>query len=216
MSVAPSVTCPHCEKRFKGRPELIGKKIKCPACSEPFVVPAEETGIQAKKPAAAPSKPAAKPVPAAAVPHHAPGAGSMAQEGVYGIATADLQVRCPNCAKPMLKDDAVVCVYCGYNTLTREHGKTKKVYAVTHQEHFIYLLPGLSCAALMVAIFIGLLVYNILMPIWFFGSPKIEWIVHESLRMWTATALVALMWGLGMFAFKSLVMAPRPQEIEKE
>ena len=78
------------------------------------------------------------------------------------------------------------------------------------------LLLLFSCAALMVAIFIGLLVYNILMPIWFFGSPKIEWIVHESLRMWGTIVLLGLLWALGMVAFKTLALAPKPPDVEKD
>jgi len=41
-AAAPVITCPDCKKRFKGKPELVGKKIKCPGCSKAFVVPPSE------------------------------------------------------------------------------------------------------------------------------------------------------------------------------
>ena len=34
------VACPECEKKFKPKGDVQGKKIKCPFCKEPFVVPA--------------------------------------------------------------------------------------------------------------------------------------------------------------------------------
>src|SRR5436853_626366 len=42
MADSPVITCPECRKKFKGKPGLAGKKIKCPLCAKPFVVPGEK------------------------------------------------------------------------------------------------------------------------------------------------------------------------------
>ena len=43
MADSPIITCPECRKKFKGKPGLEGKKIKCPLCTKPFVVAGEKT-----------------------------------------------------------------------------------------------------------------------------------------------------------------------------
>ena len=39
MAESPIITCPECRKKFKGKGNLEGKKIKCPQCAKAFVVP---------------------------------------------------------------------------------------------------------------------------------------------------------------------------------
>ena len=206
MAAAPTViTCPACKKRFKGKPELAGKKIKCPLCSEPFVVPALEEAVTAKEPTKEPAKMA----DSAATPY-----GQAAE--AYGVEAVDTAARCPNCAQLMASEDAVICIFCGYNTLTREHGKTKKVVAATKMEHFLYLLPALSAAMMFGLVVLFILWFNLVVPDMVVGSSKTEWLAHESIRMWSASGLMALMWGLGVYAFNTLAMKPKPPEIEKE
>lgn len=65
----PNFACPKCKKVLKtAAPLPAGKKVKCPACSQIFPVPAEasaeQTAVQAGKPVA-PARPAAPPVQAA-------------------------------------------------------------------------------------------------------------------------------------------------------
>lgn len=214
MATAPAViTCPACKKRFKGKPELAGKKIKCPMCAAPFVVPAEG---EAEAPAKSESKPDSKPdsKPAAAPVASTPYAPTAVE--AYGVEAVDTQARCPNCAKPMSSESAVICLYCGYNTLTREHGKTKKLIAHTPLEHFLYLLPALSAAFVFLLIVLFILFFNLVLPDMVVGSPKAEWLAHESIRMWSAMGLLALLWGLGMYAFNTLALKPRPPDVEKE
>lgn len=205
MPAPPIITCPTCQKRFKGKPELGGKKIKCPLCTEPFVVPNEET-------AAAPKK-AAKPVAAAAPKKE--GIDAAKDDAAYGVGRIDTAPRCPNCAKEMLSAEAVICVHCGYNTLTRVHGETKKLVAATAGEHFIYLLPGLSAAAMFVVIVIALIFYDTVLTDWFEAS-KMSWITAEWARMWSTLALLGLLWAIGMIAFNTIVVQPKPPDVEKE
>lgn len=35
-------TCPHCEKTYRGKPENVGRRIRCKACEEPFVIEADD------------------------------------------------------------------------------------------------------------------------------------------------------------------------------
>ena len=37
------VECPQCHKKLKPRADLVGKKVKCPACTHVFVMPAPPT-----------------------------------------------------------------------------------------------------------------------------------------------------------------------------
>jgi DNA-directed RNA polymerase subunit M/transcription elongation factor TFIIS len=37
-----SVRCPGCQSTLRVRPELVGKRVKCPKCGKPVQVPAEE------------------------------------------------------------------------------------------------------------------------------------------------------------------------------
>lgn len=39
--MAGAVVCPTCGKRFAAKPELMGKRVRCPKCREPFTVTAE-------------------------------------------------------------------------------------------------------------------------------------------------------------------------------
>ena len=50
---AAAVTCPECDKKFKPKSDVRGKKIKCPFCKEAFTVPAEK---KSKAGAAKPKK----------------------------------------------------------------------------------------------------------------------------------------------------------------
>src|SRR4051794_31820733 len=113
MTANPAVACPHCEKKFKPKSDVSGKKIKCPFCKEPFTVPAaeeEETQVRAGKPkagakakakaasvvAAAPDEPAAEVMAAPPEPENLDG-----DENPYGVKNQDLRRRCPNCANEM-------------------------------------------------------------------------------------------------------------------
>src|SRR2546421_8696495 len=39
MADIPPITCPSCAKKFKSKADLRGKRIRCPFCSESFIVP---------------------------------------------------------------------------------------------------------------------------------------------------------------------------------
>ncbi len=211
------ITCPECEKRFKGKPGLEGKRIRCPSCGHGFIVPGDddEPGPPQKNVQIKPAKSAKPAAPAAPAP--APPVGFAdeddedAEGSKYGITDLDLAPRCPNCTKE-LEPGAIICLHCGYNTQTRKLGKLTKTIEKTGNEHFMHLLPGLLVALCIVMV----IIHNL----WFcFEFPKtvepgtfVALFAHESMKFWSALISLFLIWGLGMFCFKRLVLEPKPHE----
>jgi hypothetical protein len=197
---APAViTCPACKKRFKGKPELGGKKIKCPKCAEPFVVPNEDAAPKREKVAA--SKASNE------ITFDAP-----VNEDAYGVGKVDLWPRCPHCAQEMETKDAVICLNCGFNTMTRQLGQTIKLQGLTRTEHFLYLFSSLMLVALFIAIVILLVYYDVLMTQRLASLKWASWVTHESLRFWTTIVILALLWTIGKFAFDTLALQPVPSQ----
>src|SRR5262249_55539433 len=62
----------------------------------------------------------------------------------YSVDKLDDVLRCPYCTEEM-EEGAIICLSCGYNTQTREHFKTKKVYETTGMDYFVWWLPGIAC-----------------------------------------------------------------------
>jgi DNA-directed RNA polymerase subunit RPC12/RpoP len=210
------ITCPECKKKFKGKEDLLGKKIRCPFCKEPFIVEDEEATIP---PGGGSAKSASKkgdgkspppPVPASATR----GGADDEEEGSnpYGITHLDLAPRCPNCANEMESEEAVVCLFCGYNTLTRAWGKTAKVVELTFRDYFKHLLPGLLAVVLIVLLIAGVVYYCLVLP----GMKKWGWLDmitdHESTRLWIAAIVLGMIWGFGYFAFTRLVLNTKPPD----
>ncbi len=122
----PVITCPTCNKKFRGKEELEGKRIRCPFCKEPFVVPASESQAIKKAPAKAGQQATQAPQKRAT-----DWDDEDEDSNPYAVTDLDLRARCPHCAQPMASEDAVVCLYCGYNIQTPEIGKTEKVIALS-------------------------------------------------------------------------------------
>ena len=208
MAGGPVITCPECTKKFKTKTDVAGKKIRCPNCQKIFAVP--------------PAPPDAEAVQAAA-----PISGSSAVPGratwdddeddnPYVVKEQDLKPRCPNCANEMADKNATICLYCGYNTLTREWGKTEKVIGHTAGDYVKHLLPGFFSFAFVVLVACALMYYCVVSPIQFRGNKWLEWTDHESLRMWSTFIAMFIMWGAGYFAYKRLLIEPKPPDIKKE
>jgi Zn finger protein HypA/HybF involved in hydrogenase expression len=262
MPAAASVTCPKCKRTFKGRVEMDGKKVRCPACQAPFVVRlgdtlkidlgGEEDRITAATPAARPARPKVVPakaapppaaaedidlndipdrpaspasgVPAEAIAVGAPGAAARPPSGEqddedddnpYGVTSQDLRARCPNCANPMESEDAVICLHCGYNTQTRVHGRTEKLLQQTGGDRLKWLMPGLLCAGGMVLLAIWCFFHALALPSMLAGTWA-AFLTHESMRFWITIIALGMIWGLGKFAHKRLILEPTPPEITKD
>jgi Zn finger protein HypA/HybF involved in hydrogenase expression len=225
---AVSITCPACRKRIKAREEHLGRKIRCPNCQNSFVAEADAEETDAPiafadddKPKAKPAKPkptaamkAEKPAEPKPVETKAPESKPV-DVAAYGIETIDTQARCPNCAELMADPTAIICIHCGYNTLTRTYGKTRRVYAASREEILQHLMPAMLFSAAFLALVLVVLWYNTVVPPAFNGT-RSDWVVHESLRMWSTMVIVAFLWWFGFFAFRTFVLHPLPEEVEKE
>jgi DNA-directed RNA polymerase subunit RPC12/RpoP len=240
MAVIPVVSCPKCEKKFKPKAEVAGKKIKCPFCAHPFTAPAakEKEGKNGNAKSAKETKDAknpktpregagkasdakAKPEPAAAV------APAPAEEkkperdefesdpDPYGVKNQDLTIRCPHCAKEMASANATICLHCGYNTLTRERGKTDKVFGLTFDRHMKYLLPAIGAATFVFFSVVFLLYYALVSP-YHVDDTMFSFTDHESLRMWCTVIFLSWIYGAGTFCFKRFLEQPKPEEVKKE
>ncbi len=51
-----SFACPGCQKTLKARPELAGKKVKCPQCGEAVNVPSIQTSVSSSAGSPEPGK----------------------------------------------------------------------------------------------------------------------------------------------------------------
>jgi hypothetical protein len=225
---APIITCPACTKKFKGKEGLEGKRIKCPLCATPFVVPG---GAAEQVKAGAPEPKVKKsggdlPIKLQEEEGTAPAAQKPQQrvtwdaaddnKDPYKLGDFDLRSRCPNCANLMASEDAVICVFCGYNTQTREWGQTVKAVAVTPGQHFLHLLPGLIFALMLVIFTYGLLFFCLELPRFVLGVSWAEWLDHESVRMWIIGISLAFMWAFATIAYRRLLINPKPKEREKQ
>jgi DNA-directed RNA polymerase subunit RPC12/RpoP len=209
MAQPPVIVCPECEKKFRTKADVRGKKIKCPFCSEMFVVPMGEssTGIQEKR----------SPQPAAATSSAAAAANDDGEEGEnadpYGVTTLDLSPRCPHCAEEMESAEAVVCLNCGYNTLTREWGKTEKRIGVSSGSHFLHLLPAIIVLGVILICIIQALIRDVLLPYWIASLEWLNWYDHESVRVWETLFDLIAIFVLGRYCYRRFVVKPMPDEV---
>src|SRR5262245_36147539 len=119
-----TVTCPNCQKQIKAPAELQGKKIRCKACEQVFVVqPDRPVKANPAKPAAAakgkPPAQAAPPAPEAPLDVVPLADDDEDNPNPYGLTEETFAPRCPHCAYELESADAKVCLNCGYNTATR-------------------------------------------------------------------------------------------------
>lgn len=187
MAANTVINCPECKKKFKGKGDLEGKKIKCPFCAKAFVVPSQS-------------------VQAAAL-----AMSDEDEETGYGVTALDVKARCPHCAKPMESETAIICLFCGYNTVTRILGKTEKVIGLRYSEVFWHQFPGMLAAFGCFLLLVGMLFFCLVMP-------KIgpEFLDHESMRLWACSILMGGTWAMGTYAFRRLVLYPIPEEERKD
>ena len=118
------ISCPHCGKRYRWKPDLAGKKVTC-KCGQKMRLPAEAGGqaeaigdppgpdIEAEAQAQAEARQAdpGESTYGLDMPEDQPG-GDKPKVGAAAIIAN--QGRCPNCNNPA-KPDTVICINCGYN-----------------------------------------------------------------------------------------------------
>jgi len=172
----------------------------------------------------APSKPApSKPAPNKAAktappPKPKPKPGEDDEEDdvkSYGLTHTDLAARCPNCAELMESEDAVICLHCGYNTMTRTLAKTRKVQDITGGDIFLWLLPGILCVVAIVLLIVFDIVYWVKIGDWVDTTGIIGGLLaHKGIKIWLGIMSAFFIYGLGHFAIKRLFINNRPPEVE--
>jgi ssDNA-binding Zn-finger/Zn-ribbon topoisomerase 1 len=231
------VTCPECAEKFKPKGDVRGKKILCPFCGKSFAVSsdgASSTAIQAKGRDAADAGTIPLAKDADTIPLAKDELGSSALEGdapvsahagdhddfgddaAYGVTHIDLDPRCPNCTEKMKPRDAVVCLNCGYNTLTREWGKTEKTIGVSFGRQFVYLVPGFLAFFVLLTWIILELIFAVCWPHWVAGESWIDWTDYEGFRMWSVTVGMALFYAMARTCYRRFIVKPIPDELVLE
>lgn len=189
-----AVRCPECGREMKVRAELEGKKIRCKDCEAVFPVKAPPP----------PKKPAPAKKPPAGPPKRTEDEGEYGNPNPYGVTTVDLTPRCPHCATE-LDEDAVLCVNCGFNVLTREHLKTTRTVEGTGMEQFLWVLPGILCVLAIVAL-IGIDLYWCLLLGSHLADSSFDWLGYGGIKVWVVIASLFGIFFAGKFAIKRLLL----------
>ncbi|MBN9120439.1 MAG: hypothetical protein J0I06_14995 [Planctomycetes bacterium] len=181
MAAVVEIKCPECENPLKVPEQYLGKKIKCKQCEHAFVAkdpkgvaPSKPGGVKPSKPGGnvQPSKPGGASVkvkeekeepkpeskPEAAAPYKFQDDDDDdggAKPNPLGVVDEGADIpRCPFCAKELDPPDAVVCIHCGFNNVTRVRAESKKVWAPDSSDWMNHLGPGVlalvGCIALIV------------------------------------------------------------------
>jgi hypothetical protein len=216
MSSPVDLKCPNCAKVLRVPPAVFGKKIKCKHCQHAFVV---------EDPAAKPARSAPK---TGASGDAAPRPPFLDDDDdgpvkIEVITDGDEIPRCPHCAQELDPPDAIVCVHCGFNNVTRAKAETRRVWAPSFEDWFRHLWPGVTA----LSIVIGWIVFDIISL-----NRMREWLEGSFLEMDEKDAagrkryfvppgfFIAVIWTFslvvmvpaGRFAYKRLIKEFRPPE----
>jgi hypothetical protein len=215
MPATITVVCPECKKAIHAAADIAGKKVRCKQCGNVFRAnPAPPAGAIARSPAGKPAAP--KPAVAPIVPDDEDDANPYQVAGEEHLGGR----LCPECAFELESPDAVICLHCGYNTITRERLALRKVHDTTGADYFMWLAPGVACAVAALMIIVLDVLYCVLVK----QKPKGETGAKDGVmtlifawpatKMWISIGCVAAVFFLGKFAYKRLLLNPTPPEIE--
>ena len=155
----------------------------------------------------------------------------------YAVTDEKQGFRCPNCANEMESVDAIICLFCGYNTVTRMSPGTRKIHETTGWDQTKWLLPAFAAILGIIALIGGLIYYHFELPYVIFDThpswadvekdPETEGsrvkIVKKidlfsanmflpMIELWPAIFVLFMGYKLGRFAFVRLVLDPKPPE----
>jgi hypothetical protein len=135
---------------------------------------------------------------------------------VYNVKAVELAPRCPFCAKELDPPDAVICIHCGYNTITRQRATTKKVYETTAQDIFLWMLPGImGIIGIILLIVMDVLAYQRLPP-WLEANEWDKLVTPGVCVFWVIFPSLFMMYRAGKIAVYRLIIQPKPPEREKK
>jgi predicted Zn finger-like uncharacterized protein len=236
MATTFVIACPECSKQVRVSDEHVGKKIRCKGCGHVYPVspPAGAAPPAAKTTAAAQAAPKTKAAAAGAAKTKAaaPGPALKPEEdpnhpdydpNKYVLQqTNDTLPRCPFCAKEMPSVDAIICLHCGYNTVTRQRPKVEQVYAPTAGEWFLWWLPAILTILTMIGMVVWYLFFWDLIEEWLADSwfedekgPPVVYLGGFSpgmFRLYHALLIAFLYVPMIRFVYKRLVKNYRPPE----
>lgn len=112
-----------CGQKFAAKPELSGKKVKCPGCKEPIRIPGGTAAGAKNVPAKVTKKPAKSKAVSTEV-SAAPTIDDLFDEVGFNTEDGSAHRKCPECRASM-PDEAIICIDCGYNEKT---GKKMETY----------------------------------------------------------------------------------------
>jgi hypothetical protein len=213
MATTILIRCPECDRQIKAPDSVLGKKVRCKYCQAAFVA---RKGPD-KPPAGKSAKPSKPSKPPAGKPAHAQ-VDEEEDANPYGVTDMDFAARCPNCANEMESEDAIICLHCGYNTVTRQQAKTRKVHDTTAGEWFLWLLPGIACALAVLAL-IGFDVWYLMKIDEMVDKENDSWYIAMwavgGIKLWIVIMSLFAIYLAGKFAIRRLILHPKPPEVEK-
>lgn len=234
MATVNEIACPSCELPLKVPDAVLGKKIKCKGCGHAFVAEVKPAkGAKPAKPAAAAPKKKEEPKKEEPKPASAPykfeddddeGDGG-AKPKPMGLITEEDVPRCPFCAQELDPPDAIVCLHCGFNNITRTKAEQKKVWAPEPGDWFNHLAPGVIALVICIALITLDIFCLVNMREWMTGSflesdqpdptdPSRKALLVKPgafiTLIWAATVMPII--GTGRFAVKRLAIDNKPLE----
>jgi DNA-directed RNA polymerase subunit RPC12/RpoP len=190
------ISCPECSKKLRTPSRLQGKKIRCKACNHIFTATPDAITAKGKK--------------------ASPNPDYEADHNPYIVLDNEGTYRCPHCAGEMESEDAIICLHCGYNTQLRERHQTKAIYQTTGMDYFVWLLPGIACALVVLAL-IGFIVFLFVWLGDIADENKEAWwnFGIRAMRVYGIVFALFSMFFAAKFAIKRLIFHPSPPEREK-
>jgi DNA-directed RNA polymerase subunit RPC12/RpoP len=203
------ISCPECHKQLRTPAHLQGKKIRCKACGHAFTAKARGGRDAADDDAPNKGKKSTS--------NKGPNPDYEADYNPYAVVETSFASRCPHCAAELEDEHAVICIECGYNLQERERHKTVKTYETTGMDYFTWLLPGIACVLLVLAM-AGFIVF---LYIWLkdiVEANKDEWwaVAPKIGQVWGTIFALFVMFFAGRFAIKRLIFHPTPPERLKQ
>jgi predicted Zn finger-like uncharacterized protein len=202
-------SCPECKKQIKVPAEIAGKKIKCKACGTIFV--ATSTAVRP-----APSRPGGEAKPKQPETYK-PVDDDDGDGKPYDVTEIDLTPRCPYCAHEFEEEDQVICLNCGYNTVTRQMGKIRRIRDITGWDWFWWLLPAILCVLLFFICLFGAIDHLT----WFLFKEELTAEMDPMVKpciscwhLWLSIFCIWIMYLTGKYSIKRLIFHPKPPEEE--
>ncbi len=233
-----ALSCPECQKPITVSSELVGKKLRCKGCGHVFPVkPAAAPKPGPEKAARPKTAPTPAPKPAATPKPASPEDDEWGDSKPYEATITEEIPRCPNCANEMESEDAIICLFCGYNTITRVSPGTLKTYETTTWEQIKWTAPGVLMVLAIFAIIGGCIYYHYYLPYVMFDKgpswadaekdkevdfnrsktiAKLDvfsaYMFHFAIELWIFVFAAYVCWICGKFAYGRLIKNPRPPE----